>query len=65
MDPQDRRPLDLLLTGATLVHTGPELQVVEDAVLGIRGERIVSMHARDRAAPLPDARRHLDRKSVV
>jgi len=60
VDPQDRRPLDLLLTGATLVHTGPELQVVEDAVLGIRGERIVSMHARDRAAPLPDARRHLD-----
>ncbi len=52
--------LDLLLTGATLVHTRPGLEVVNDGLLGIRGERIVLMQPRDPAQPLPRARRTLD-----
>jgi 5-methylthioadenosine/S-adenosylhomocysteine deaminase len=33
--------LDLLITGVTVVHTKPELQVIENAVIGIRGSRII------------------------
>jgi 5-methylthioadenosine/S-adenosylhomocysteine deaminase len=48
---------DLLLTGATALTADPSNPVVEDAVIGIAGSRIVHLAARDPAMPLPRATR--------
>ena len=57
MDRLDR--LDLLITGATVVHTRPQLEVIENAVIGIAGPRIAFV-ARAADAPRVDARRAID-----
>ena len=45
-------PLDLLITGATVVHTRPQLEVIENAAIGISGARIAFVA---RAADAPRA----------
>lgn len=50
------QPLDLLLTGATII-TGDEAGVMEDAALGIRDGRIV--HLAPASQPAPPSRRTL------
>ena len=52
-------PLDLLITGATVVHTRPQLEVIENAVIGIAGARIAFV-ARAADAPRTAARRTID-----
>jgi 5-methylthioadenosine/S-adenosylhomocysteine deaminase len=52
-------PVDLLLSGATVVHTRPELEVIEDAVIGIRGARIAFVERRANA-PQVQALRRID-----
>lgn len=52
-------PLDLLLAGGTLVHTVPELRVLDDALIGVRGGRIAWVRPRG-DGPLPPARRTLE-----
>lgn len=53
-------PLDLLLTGATLLTADPRDPVIPDAVLGIAGNRIAWLGRAAADAPLPAARRVLD-----
>jgi 5-methylthioadenosine/S-adenosylhomocysteine deaminase len=57
----DTGSLDLLITGATVVHTRPQLEVIDNAVIGIAGARIAFV-ARADAAPRASARRTLDLK---
>lgn len=50
---------DLLLTGASLIHTRPELQVIDDAVIGIVADRITYVASAKQASAFK-AKRTLD-----
>jgi 5-methylthioadenosine/S-adenosylhomocysteine deaminase len=53
-------PLDLLLTGATVLGAGPGQATMEDALVGVRNGRIALVEPRSATAPLPPAARVLD-----
>jgi hypothetical protein len=39
--PKEQAPLDILIRGATALTAEPDRPVIEDAVIGIRGDRLV------------------------
>jgi 5-methylthioadenosine/S-adenosylhomocysteine deaminase len=57
--PESELNIDLLLTGATAVHTRPQLEVIEDAVIGVAGSKIAFV-ASAQNAPQVNARRVID-----
>lgn len=52
-------PLDLLIQGATALTSDPARPIIPDAEIGIRGDRLAVVRARDPATPLP-AHRTID-----
>ena len=56
-------PLDILIRGATALTSDPAHPVIDDAVIGIRGDRLALVAAADAVQPLPAARRVIDAAS--
>ncbi|MEA2817555.1 MAG: 5-methylthioadenosine/S-adenosylhomocysteine deaminase, partial [Rhodospirillaceae bacterium] len=53
-------PLDLVLTGATLLTADPRQPLIENAVVGVSGGRFVLVESASRDKPRPQARRVVD-----
>jgi 5-methylthioadenosine/S-adenosylhomocysteine deaminase len=53
-------PLDLVLTGATLLTADPRQPLIENAVVGVSDGRFVLVESASRDKPLPQARRVVD-----
>src|SRR5260370_21929179 len=60
-------PLDLLLTGATLLTADPRNPLIENARVGVSGGRFVLVEAASRDKPQPQARRvvHLEGRLIT
>ena len=60
-------PLDLLLTGATLLTADPRDPLIENALVGVSGGRFVLVEAASRDKPQPQARRvvHLEGRVIT
>ena len=60
-------PLDLLLTGATLLTADPRNPLIENALVGVSGGRFVLVEAASRDKPQPQARRvvHLEGRVIT
>src|ERR1700694_2262230 len=60
-------PLDLLLTGATLLTADPRNPLIENALVGVSGGRFVLVEAASRDKPHPQARRiaHLEGRVIT
>lgn len=58
-------PYDLLIRGATALTADPARPMVEDAVIGIRGQRLALVAAASEVAGPLDARRTLDARGFV
>jgi 5-methylthioadenosine/S-adenosylhomocysteine deaminase len=60
-------PLDLLLTGATLLTADPRNPLIENALVGVSGGRFVLVEAAARDKPHPKARRvvHLEGRVIT
>jgi 5-methylthioadenosine/S-adenosylhomocysteine deaminase len=56
--PDSREPLDLLITGGTLLTMNAKMEILEEPAIGIREGRIAFV--RSRPADLPEARERLD-----
>lgn len=57
--------MDILITGATVLTANAACPVIENAVIGITGDRIVHLAATDPGVPLPDSARHIDATGQV
>ncbi len=49
--------MDLLITHATVLSGDPDNALMEDAVIGIKDDRIAHLQVRDTINPLPNADR--------
>jgi 5-methylthioadenosine/S-adenosylhomocysteine deaminase len=60
-------PLDLLLTGATLLTADPRNPLIENALVGVSGGRFVLVETASRDKPHPQARRvvHLEGRVIT
>jgi 5-methylthioadenosine/S-adenosylhomocysteine deaminase len=58
-------PLDLLLTGATVLTADPRAPLVENALVGVSDGRFTLVEAAPRDTPLPEARRVVDLEGRV
>ena len=57
--------MDLLITHATVLSGNPDNALMEDAVIGIKGNRIAHLEVRDTNTPLPDADRVIEARGKV
>ena len=57
--------MDLLITHATVLSGDPDNALMEDAVIGIKGDRIAHLQVRDTINPLPNADRVINARGKV